>query len=113
MSAHRSPYVGHGADGCRRSADIDRSEADTYPTGSPDWQRCIDSADRWDTQAADVGEDSGLITASGEVECTECGHVIERHVGDGCPLCDCRVRWTAAEVADYRRRLGLPGTRRR
>jgi hypothetical protein len=51
---HRSPYVGEGADGARRSADIDRNEADTYPTGSDDWQRCQASAERWETQATEI-----------------------------------------------------------
>lgn len=47
----RTPYVGEGADGARRSAEIDRTEADTYDRDSEDWQRCMSSAQRWDEQA--------------------------------------------------------------
>jgi hypothetical protein len=46
----RSPYVGEGADGARRSANIDRSEADLYDPG-PDRDRCLASAERWEDQA--------------------------------------------------------------
>jgi len=48
---HRTPYVGEGIDGCLRSAEIDRTEADTYRTGGPNWQRCMHSALRWEAQA--------------------------------------------------------------
>ena len=57
----RRPYVGHGADGCRRSADIDLSEAESLPTGphQPGWseqtearrQHLHDSAPAWLRQA--------------------------------------------------------------
>ena len=49
---HRRPNVGEGADGARRSAEVDRSEADTHLIGSPAWQYCRDSAERWEAQAA-------------------------------------------------------------
>lgn len=52
---HRNPYVGDGVDGCLRSADIDRAEADTHPTASPAWDRCSASAYRWEMQARDLG----------------------------------------------------------
>lgn len=55
---HRDPYVGTGADGARRSADIDRAEADTYPTGGDRWQDCMSSALRWERQAREI-EESG------------------------------------------------------
>lgn len=54
-----------------------------------------------------------LITASGQVECTECGHVIEDH-RPACRLCSadspCPARWTRQEIGAYRRRLGLPAS---
>lgn len=56
--------------------------------------------------AEPTGADRERVTASGEVECTECGHVIERH--DPCEMCDCPVRWSAADAAAYRQWLGLP-----
>lgn len=46
----RDPYVGEGADGCRRSAEIDRSEADGLPRGD-DRDARLRSADQWDWQA--------------------------------------------------------------
>lgn len=50
------------------------------------------------------------ITATGLVECSECGHVIESHDTTGCDLCDaCPARWTVAQIKAYRRSLALPG----
>lgn len=54
-AATRRPYVGHGADGARRSAQIDREEADTIDTGD-EWgrrerDRLLASAERWEAQA--------------------------------------------------------------
>lgn len=48
----RDPYVGEGADGARRSAQIDREEAETLP--KTDARRTVLelSARRWDDQAA-------------------------------------------------------------
>lgn len=53
-SAHREPYVGTGADGARRSAEIDRSEADGYDRGDPRINERLMSAERWELQAADL-----------------------------------------------------------
>lgn len=64
MSQHphwRRPYVGDvqgipletDIDGCYRSAEIDRSEADGYDPG-PDRDRCLSSAERWEAQAREV-----------------------------------------------------------
>lgn len=53
---HRRPYVGEGADGARRSADIDRNEADTldreYDAGRITY--LTDSALRWERQAEEL-----------------------------------------------------------
>lgn len=54
VGPHRRPYVGDGVDGARRSAEIDRTEADTYPTGSDARDRCLRSAIRWEQQADDL-----------------------------------------------------------
>lgn len=53
VEGHRFPYVGEGADGARRSAQIDREEADGYDAGE---QRdaCLASAERWEAQAAEL-----------------------------------------------------------
>jgi RNA polymerase-binding transcription factor DksA len=50
--------------------------------------------------------------AAGYVECSECGHPIERHDLDGCQAaewCACKVRWTKMAIVKARRRIGLPG----
>lgn len=57
----RRPYVGEGAEGCRASAQIDREEADTLPSGphQPGWSEAVEerraalmaSAIAWDDQA--------------------------------------------------------------
>lgn len=53
MSHHRIPYVGEGADGARRSANIDRSEAETFDsvTQADRIVACLESAARWEAQA--------------------------------------------------------------
>ena len=69
----RRPYVGDGADGAYRSAQIDLEEADTLPLGEQRDQ-CLLSAERWlleaDTiEAASVESDRGdqsFDDASGE-----------------------------------------------
>ena len=55
----RSPYVGEGADGARRSAEIDLTEADTHPTGSERWHQLRASADRWIEQAERIEASGG------------------------------------------------------
>lgn len=47
----RIPYVGDGADGCLRSAAIDRSEADCYDHSDPRASERAASAIRWEEQA--------------------------------------------------------------
>ncbi len=46
----RAPYVGAGSDGARRSAQIDREEADGLDPGEAR-DRCLASAEQWDRQA--------------------------------------------------------------
>ena len=48
----RVPYVGEGVDGLRRSAQIDRAEADGLDRANPRRAELLASARRWDTQAA-------------------------------------------------------------
>lgn len=48
---HRHLYVGAGADGARRSAQIDRDELDTLTTDDPRRPGLEESAARWDRQA--------------------------------------------------------------
>jgi hypothetical protein len=47
----RLPYVGTGADGARRSAEIDRTEADGLDAADPRRDELLQSADRWELQA--------------------------------------------------------------
>lgn len=47
----RHPYVGAGEDGARRSAQIDREEADTLSWSDPRHDELIASAERWEDQA--------------------------------------------------------------
>ena len=46
------------------------------------------------------------------VECSECGHPLERHSIKGCDWqtdgCTCRARWTVREIQAQRREAGLP-----
>lgn len=48
---HRSPYVGAGEDGARRSAQIDREEADGLSWTDERRDQLLQSADQWDEQA--------------------------------------------------------------
>jgi hypothetical protein len=48
---NRTPYVGTGADGARRSAQIDREEADTLHVNDPRFGQLLNSAAEWDRQA--------------------------------------------------------------
>lgn len=52
--AHRQPYVGAGADGARRSATIDREEADIVDRDDPRHAELLASAEEWDQQARDL-----------------------------------------------------------
>lgn len=61
----RIPYVGDGADGCRRSAQIDREEADGLMMNSERWQELQDSARRWEAQAE-------------EIEANQIGHLVQK-----------------------------------
>jgi hypothetical protein len=47
----RQPYIGADEDGCRRSAEIDREEADALSWGSERKEELYASAERWDEQA--------------------------------------------------------------
>ena len=49
MMPMREPYVGEGADGARRSAQIDPEECDTLPPGELQDLRLL-SAERWQTR---------------------------------------------------------------
>lgn len=51
FATSRRPYVGHGPDGCRRSAAIDREQADVLPVGDPRRATLLASAYAWETQA--------------------------------------------------------------
>lgn len=50
----RDPYVGEGASGARRSAQIDRDELDTLAPDDPRRPLIAESAARWDRQADEL-----------------------------------------------------------
>lgn len=50
----RFPYVGEGLNGARRSAQIDREEADGLDLTDPRYTQAMASAARWDEQAARI-----------------------------------------------------------
>lgn len=52
VPAPREPYVGDGADGCRRSAEIDRTEAEGYDRDDARVEERLASAAAWEAQAA-------------------------------------------------------------
>jgi hypothetical protein len=97
---HRIPYVGDGVDGARRSAEIDRAEADTHPTDSPAWQRCMDSAARWEEQAeflldsallsddSDLSPEAEALLAAGGITVLRAEDI----AGAGMP-CGCDPSW--------------------
>ncbi len=51
QSQDRTPYVGAGEDGCRRSAQVDREEADGLSWGDPRKDELHESAGQWEDQA--------------------------------------------------------------
>lgn len=55
----RTPYVGEGADGARRSAQIDREEAAGLDRGDPRRERLLESAQRWEDPGDLRGADDG------------------------------------------------------
>ncbi len=57
----REPYVGDGVDGCLRSAQIDREEADCLDLDDPRYAGVIASAESWERQAEQLArQDSGV-----------------------------------------------------
>ena len=62
---NRSPYVGSGPDGCRRSARIDREELMTFDhAAEPERAQAIQaSIEAWETQAVDLESGRAAIDA--------------------------------------------------
>jgi hypothetical protein len=54
VKATRYPYVGEGIDGCFRSAQIDREEAELLPAEDPRREELEESARRWSRQAREL-----------------------------------------------------------
>ena len=50
-TSRRRPYVGAGADGALRSAQIDREEADVLEPDDPRREALLESARRWEGEA--------------------------------------------------------------
>lgn len=56
----REPYVGEGADGCYRSAQIDREEADGLNLDDPRHAERLASAEKWEQQAELLTQAAGV-----------------------------------------------------
>lgn len=54
MTTHRTPYVGTGEDGARRSARIDRDQAEGLSWSDPRRGELEASAEQWEQQATDL-----------------------------------------------------------
>jgi hypothetical protein len=80
MSDHRNPYVGQGADGCRRSAQIDREESHTLDREDPRVERLLESAERWERQA-EVLEASGEDELGHQLRCCDEHEVYDADCG--------------------------------
>lgn len=78
---HRHPYVGSGADGARRSAEVDRAEAHTLDRTDPRYAQLLERAADWDAQAAEL--------EAGELEAGEAAGRAEvaRRRAVPCPAC--------------------------
>jgi hypothetical protein len=53
----REPYVGKGVDGCLRSAQIDREEADCLDLSDPRYEQVLASAEQWEQQAEQLANE--------------------------------------------------------
>lgn len=53
-------------------------------------------------------EEIRAARADGFVSCTECGHDIEIHEDEPCPICGCAQILTAAQVRDLCAAYGVP-----
>lgn len=73
----RDPYVGEGADGARRSAQIDREEADTFDPGTRRTELLI-SADKWEWQAQRIERKGRVLKPTEFHLCTVCGGIGSR-----------------------------------
>lgn len=91
MTMDRIPYVdddaarANPAEAARRSAEIDRSEADGYDYDDPRRAERLASAARWDEQAARLSEHDcpcgdRFTTAAGRRAHHEVTHVIRCHI---------------------------------
>ena len=61
----RRPYVGEGADGCRRSAQIDREEAEQLMPGTERHDELLASAEGWEWQARAIELQDELEAGAG------------------------------------------------
>jgi hypothetical protein len=57
----REPYVGEGIDGCLRSAQIDREEADCLDLNDPRYAEVIASAASWERQAEQLAQQNSGV----------------------------------------------------
>lgn len=79
-TSDRIPYVGEGADGARRSAEIDRNEADTLDPGEAR-DACLASAAAWDAQAERLEEET-LVDATGTLVAVTDVEEVDRFLDD-------------------------------
>lgn len=119
MNGHRTPYVGEGADGARRSAEIDRTEAETFDRDDPRVAERLESATRWEAQAADLELDPELEVTpfvcrpyvwrhdpdTGEAQAADLEDVVDADLSDVDPVAEVLE---AAEKAYARARRDTP-----
>lgn len=89
----RIPYVGSGADGARRSAQIDREEIDGLDLDDPRTGELALSAAEWDAQAArlQIAENGPHLQVDFQgAEVTQIRHVNSPRVGESHPASECR-----------------------
>lgn len=91
-AGRREPYLGAGADGCRRSAQIDLDERDTLDAINPRSDYLALSALAWELQAeleesATLGELAGMFVEPGV------------SAFDGLPFCRVAARFAAGGLA--------------
>lgn len=102
---HRHPYVGEGADGARRSAEIDRTEAETYDraTQADRITACLESAARWEQQAEDL-EAQEQTVAVRDLH-VQCSLRVRNFDAPGVAMSDCcgRSAGSAVEYPDGRK----------
>lgn len=84
LPVERNPYVGAGADGARRSAEIDRTEADGLDRDDPRRDEVLASAERWDQQAVRAEQEEAVEELAAERAIVTLGEAERRRLIETC-----------------------------